>query len=190
MEVSMNTSGAGSMRWALSMALAMCAHGALADDAAKSVSTQKASAQSSAEQNGLMSFPNVSLEHAPQAATEPSRAPASAAGMRVYIDPVTKERRAQTLEEAQREAAVSVKRPVAGKVGAQAASDTSRARRYGPGNTVMVMLGDESTVYQVMHRDPGGEISQQCVTGKDAAAQALTQEPKAVERSTEVHHER
>ena len=185
----MNTSRTVSMRWALSMALAMCAHGALADDAAKSASAPKMSTPSAEEQSGLMSFPNVSLEHAPQAAAKPSSAQAGDAGMRVYIDPVTKQRRAQSLEEAQRQAAVSVKRPVTGRSGAQAVSGAQFVENYGPGNTVGIALGEESMQYQVVSVDANGRTSLQCVTGKDAAVKAMAQKPQAARQAEEVRHE-
>jgi hypothetical protein len=145
--------------------------------------------------DGLMTFPNVTVETGTPNAKAP-KAPTS--GMRAYVDPTSGKLRGQTIEEAQQAAAEGVAKT---KAKAQAkgltrqsktfAADTTSeglATSYGPGNAVGVMLDEEFLSYQVAHKTDTG-LQVQEVTGAKAANAAAKQAP--VKNSTqEVSHER
>jgi hypothetical protein len=139
------------------------------------------------ERSGLMSFPNVRVVNAPSATSQP--AADKSAGVRVYIDPRTKQIREQTPEEAQAEAQA-----------ASAARSTTSARSatavnaegtpiYGPGNAVGMILGEETMVYAVAQKQEQGAPAWECVTG-NAAAKVLGQTPVNTPNTAEVRDER
>jgi hypothetical protein len=140
------------------------------------------------ERSGLMSFPNVRVVNAPSATSQP--AADKSAGVRVYIDPRTKQIREQTPEEAQAEAQA-----------ASAARSTTSARSatavnaegtpiYGPGNAVGMILGEETMVYAVAQKQEQGAPAWECVTGNAAAAKVLEQTPVNTSNTAEVRDER
>ena len=174
----------GLLGWPVCVSLAMCAHGALAGDTATEASSN----------SGPMSFPNVVLENAPQATNESTVS--GAAGMRAYIDEKTGKLREQRPEDMQREGRVPSRTPSAAKRYMQSDALTDGAEvemTYGPGNTVGIRLGSSTMAYQVAQRDSDGELKIQCLTGEQAANQALQQAPASeAEHShdTEVQHDR
>jgi hypothetical protein len=135
----------------------------------------------------LQVFPHVRVENAP-VPVDQTRSTAKQQGMQVAVDSNGK-LRPVTAEEAQKLAALkgkahadqrSLQRDAAG---AKSDSDAGLRTIYGPGNTVGVMLGEESMVYQVIHKtDEGLEIRE--YTGKKAAERAVN--PEA---TPEVAHE-
>jgi hypothetical protein len=153
-------------------------------------------ADSPTAKDGLMTFPNVSVETGTPNAKAPK---AATSGMRAYVDPTTGTLRAQTQEEAQQvaaEGAAKTKAKVQAKGLARqsrtlAATDTTTeglATNYGPGNTVGVMLDEEFLSYQVAHKTDAG-LQVQEVTGAKAAKAAVKHAPKKVD-AQEMTHER
>jgi hypothetical protein len=123
---------------------------------------------------GLMAFPNVRVTHAPPAASE--QQPAAAPEMQAYVDPETGELRAATAEEARLLSNATAARPRTRQLAnstATAASTDEERLIFGPGNTVGLLLGEESMVFQTVQLDADGNLIQQCVTGEDQATHAL-----------------
>jgi Cleaved Adhesin Domain len=122
------------------------------------------------------------------AAKQPSRpvkspAPATQAGMRAYIDPVTKQLRQPTGEELAQQAAAS-KSALARTLTSTAVTDESgvdysSAATHRPDGSVSVKVGDELMSYEVAHIAPDGSVTHECVgpqPNEKAALQAKTKE--------------
>jgi hypothetical protein len=126
--------------------------------------------------NGIMTFPNVRVIHAPPAATEQKHA-AEASSIRASIDPITgalSEETAQAAEQLSTTAAARTRTGILSPTGATIAStEESEQPIYGPNNAVGLMLTDADAVFQMVHIDADGNLSQQCITGEDEAAHAL-----------------
>lgn len=86
-------------------------------------------------------------------------------GLVVFIDPATGK----------------IRQPDAAEIGALtgspapasvsgAASVTGSTMTHGPGNTILVKLGDDSLSYMVVTKTPDGKLAEECVTGDKAAA--------------------
>lgn len=123
--------------------------------------------------NGLMTFKHARVVNAPPVASEQPATTASE--VRAYLDPETGELRAPTAEEARQlsNSATTATRlsPRANSVATAATNEEQLI--YGPGNTVGLVLGEESMVFQMAQVDADGNLIQQCVTGEDEAAHAL-----------------
>jgi hypothetical protein len=140
-------------------------------------------------QSGLMSFPNVRVVNAPKAT--PLSATDKSAGVRVYIDPQTKQIREQTPEEAQAEAkAATAARSATTRARSATAANAEGTPIYGPGNAVGMILGEETMVYAVAHKQEQGAPAWECVTGDEAAAKALAATPVSTSNTAEVRDER
>jgi hypothetical protein len=174
------------MGWTIGMALAATCSAEAAD-----TSTQTGSPQTATTQTGLMSFPNVRVVNAPIAAAKPT-VDKSAAGMRVYIDPKTKQIREQTPEEALQEAKTATKAPTqsSARSAQSAAADAGGTVLYGPGNAVGMTLGENAMVFEVAHKQAQGAATHECVTGKAAAEKALNETSISTSHTAEVRDER
>ncbi len=131
-------------------------------------------AASPSNNNGIMTFPNVRVIHAPPAATEQKSA-ADASSIKAVIDPVTGELSEDTSQTAElfNTAAARTRTGILSTSGATTASTgESEQLIYGPNNAVGLMLGPEDMVSQVVHLDANGNLTQECVTGEDQAAHA------------------
>jgi hypothetical protein len=132
--------------------------------------------------NGLMTFPHVRVVNAPLPASV--RKPAAReSGMRAYM------KDGQMMEASAADAAQlsNATRAPATKAtaitGAASATTQDDAQMiYGPDNSVEIMLGEDSMVFQTAHKDAAGKLTQQCVTGEDSAAHALHSAPAKKER--------
>jgi hypothetical protein len=104
----------------------------------------------------------------PAKAAAPAAGPSSsAAGLTVFIDPVTKQIRPPTPEEAAALAApMATKHAESAKVPAQPRA-TSRK------GLMAIPLDDSHMEYMVVTRQPDGKLHQQCVTGAQKADDAL-----------------
>jgi hypothetical protein len=118
--------------------------------------------------SGLMTFPNVRIEHAPA----PSAEPVAAAGQRAFIDPVTKQLREPTAEE----------------VAALETAERARSLRLAASPTVLVqnpngsstvILGDQYMVYTVATADGAGHVAVDHATGPEEAAAKVNAKPSA-----------
>jgi hypothetical protein len=136
------------------------------------------------EPSGLMSFPNVRVVNAPNAASQP--AADKSAGVRVYIDPQNKQIREQTPEEAQAEAKAAT---AARSARSATAANAEGTPVYGPGNAVGMILGEETMVYAVARKQEQGAAAWECVTGNEAA-KVLAQTPVSTSNIAEVRDER
>jgi hypothetical protein len=123
--------------------------------------------------NGIMTFPNVRVTHAPPAAIEQKPA-AEAASMQAFVDPITNELRAATAEEAKQLSSADAARTRTAIVANSATHSSTGDEQliYGPGNTVGMLLTNADMVFQTVHIDADGNLIQECVTGEDAAAHA------------------
>ena len=107
-----------------------------------------------------------------------ARAPESArAGMRAYIDPVTKQLRTPTAEELAQEAATS-KLAVARTLKSAAVidetgADLSSAAVRRPDGSVQVQIGDEFMSYEVAQIGPDGKLTHECVGHQPSGEAAL-----------------
>jgi hypothetical protein len=116
--------------------------------------------QATANNDGLMTFPNVSVINAPAAATT---APAAgAAGMRAQKDRNTGQLRAPTGEEVAELEALTQAVPEAQVEVRQLANGAKAAR-----------LNEAYMSYSVVGKDASGNLTEQCVTGESAANHAL-----------------
>jgi hypothetical protein len=124
--------------------------------------------------NGLMTFKHVRVINAPSAAEH--KPVADASSMQAFIDPITRELRAPTAEEARQLSNVASARTRAGiltnNAATNASTDDSERLIYGPDNTVGLLLTDADMVSQKVHLDADGNLIQECLTGEDAAAHA------------------
>jgi hypothetical protein len=68
---------------------------------------------------------------------------------------------------------------------AAAGSDSTPQMVYGPYNSIQILLDEESMVFQTAHKDAGGKLTQQCVTGEDSAMHALHSAPATKESSND-----
>jgi hypothetical protein len=157
-------------------------------------------AEPPASNNGLMTFPNVRVESAPapvKAAKAPAKAAAPAAahqaGMKAYMDPAT----GKLLESdpaATQHSSLNHLAPLFSRtpatVGTASTASTTTAPEiiYGPGNTQSVLMGEDAMVFQVVHRDADGKLTQECVTGESHAKHAL-HSPKTPRVQTHHQHE-
>jgi len=160
-------------RWSLSVSvsLALAAGAALADET-------KATSQSP----GLMTFPNVRVENAPQAAAASTTVAAS--GMRAAMDPATGRLRQMTAEDAKQLDAAKAKASTTRTRTATLSSETSEAplnEITGVDGSPGVDLTDEHMVFQVA-RKQGDQVVRSEYTGKAATEKALN--------ATEVSHDR
>jgi hypothetical protein len=154
------------------------------------VSTALADASKGAQPSGLMTFPNVQVINAPQAA--PRAAAPSDAGLRAYVDPESRRLRAQSIEEAKQigeeTKAKQLSRTQLRSRNAAAAATAEPQFIYGPDNTVGVELGEESMVFMVARKDHEG-LDRMEVTGKRAAESALqSKSTDAARKDKEVGH--
>jgi hypothetical protein len=116
--------------------------------------------QAASENDGLMAFPNVNVISAPAAATS---APATGtAGMRVQKDRNTGQLRAPTGEEVAELEALTPAAPEAPVEVRQHANGTKAAR-----------LNEAYMSYSVVSKDASGKLTEQCLTGEQAADHAL-----------------
>jgi hypothetical protein len=143
--------------------------------------------------NGLMTFPNVRVLHAPPATTEQKPA-ADASSMRAYVDPVTGDLSAGTAEQARQLSNAIAARARTGVLtnsGATTASiESTEELIYGPNGEPGLMLTDQDAVFQKVHLDADGNLIQQCITGEDEAAHALHSHAAKDQPQQENHHGR
>jgi hypothetical protein len=92
----------------------------------------------------------------------------TAGGLRVFIDPKTKEIREPTLEE--QRAMVPQQAPLRA-----APRTTALPQVSGPGGAVGVKLDQSFMVNEVATKNPDGSLSMECITGDENAAKAVTQ---------------
>jgi hypothetical protein len=97
-------------------------------------------------------------------------------GMVVVRDQQTGELRAPNAAEAA---------ALLGKQGAQRQAAPQRVESIGPGGSRKVQLGKSALVYSVVTRDGDGKLAEQCVSGEQAAHDAMTHPTPAKEH----HHE-
>jgi len=140
--------------------------------------------------NGLMTFPNVRVINAPIAASKQKPA-ARESGMRAYM------KDGQMVEASAADAAQlsnATRSPtvkgaaIAGTASANTQEDAQMIN--GPDNSIQIMLGEESMVFQMAHKDANGKLTQQCVTGEDSAAHALHSAPAHDQPKQESHNDR
>jgi hypothetical protein len=143
--------------------------------------------------NGIMTFPNVRVTNAPPAATVQQPA-ADAASMKAFIDPITGELYAGTAEQVKQLSNAPSARTrtgiLANSVATNASTDDSERLIYGPGNTVGLLLGEESMVFQKAHLDADGELIEECVTGEDAVAHPVDVHTQQGHTQQESHNDR
>jgi hypothetical protein len=119
--------------------------------------------------SGLMHFPNVRVEHTPPPAASGQTAP-QAAGLRAYIDPVTRQLRAPLPEELARQRA----RAGARTSGQQEPNAEPRDRTIvSPGGGIGYKLDESHDVFVVVRRRPDGELEEFCVVGPDSTQKLL-----------------
>lgn len=97
-------------------------------------------------------------------------------GMVVVRDQQTGELRAPNAAEAT---------ALLGKQGLQRQAAPQRVESIGPGGSRKVQLGKSAMVYSVVTRDSDGKLAEQCVSGEQAAHDAMTHPTPAKEH----HHE-
>jgi hypothetical protein len=149
-------------------------------------------AEPPANNNGLMTFPNVRVQSAPV----PAKAPTPAAredGMKAYINPATgalREPNAADTEASNLNHQAPLFSRTPGNLDRSSIASAAAAPEiiYGPGNTESVVMGEESMVFQVARRDADGKLTQECVTGESHANHAL-HSPKAPRAQTQAKHE-
>lgn len=130
--------------------------------------------------NGLMHFPNVRVEHAPQPARTGTTA-TTEAGVRAYIDPATRQLRAPLPEELARE---RERRRRAGLDRAEQNADDHQ-RTIVTGDGIGAKLDQSHEVFFVVRRQPSGELEELCIVGEDAARNLVeAQTPPATPLTT------
>lgn len=97
-------------------------------------------------------------------------------GMVVVRDQQTGELRAPNAAEAA---------ALLGKPGLQRQAAPQRVESVGPGGSRKVQLGKSALVYSVVTRDGDGKLAEQCVSGEQAAHDAMTHPTPAKEH----HHD-
>jgi len=132
-----------------------------------------------ANNNGLMTFPNVSVVTAPTDASKQKPAAqgaAVAAGMRVYMEngQMTEATAADAAKLSAATSARTLAAPKSRSSSAAVAADAGPQMLNGPYNsTEIVPSNDETMVFQMAHKDANGKLTQECVTGEDSAKHAL-----------------
>ena len=115
--------------------------------------------------NGRLVFPNVRVENA-----TPAEQPASASGQRAFIDPVTRQLREPTPEEA-----LDLQRAGAARARAFGPAVAPATIAKGPQGSDMAILGDDFMVFTVAAPDASGKVSVNHAAGpKEAAAKMNT----------------
>ena len=125
---------------------------------------------SAAPSNGIMTFPNVRVVHAPPAMEQ--QPAADAASVQAFIDPITGELTAATPEQAKQLSnamAARARTRTLTSSSTTANSDESAQLIYGPGNTVGLRLGEEDMISLKAQVDSDGNLVQECVTESSAA---------------------
>lgn len=153
-------------------------------------------APTASNDNGLMTFPNVSVVNAPIKASEQQPAAsesAAAAGMRAYISngqlyDGTAEDAAKLTNAARTRTGIATARTAASAATAEPSEQPQIV--YGPDNSMRIVLGEESMVFQVAHKNASGKVTQQCVTGEDSAAHAMHSAPAQDDSEQESHNDR
>lgn len=124
--------------------------------------------------NGLMSFPNVSVQNAPVPASKQAPAAkgaAATAGLKAFMTEDGKPAQMTPEAAAQLSNAATV---VAGKTIASTASASANVGMVRLENGGMMMEADQSLMmFEVARKDADGKVIQQCVTGEDSAKHAL-----------------
>lgn len=142
---------------AFAVATSLAASGAFAQTTTQPAQPQQNSSQANKE--------------APQAQAPPA---ATAGGMVVFIDPVTKKVRQPDAGEmekliSQEKISPLIVRPLTVKAG--------------PGRAVGVVLDRSFDVFMVVTKQPGGKLSMGCVTGQQNAAAAVANGSKAANQA-------
>jgi len=156
-------------------------------------------APAASNDNGLMTFPNVSVVNAPLDTSEQkpaARDSVATPGVRAYMDSNGKLSSEPTAAEAAQLS--NAARPRTGiataKTGVTAANAEPSEQQpqlvHGPDNSMSIMLTDDTMVFQVAHKNATGELTQQCVTGEDNAAHALHSPPVQAHAQEESHNDR
>jgi hypothetical protein len=117
--------------------------------------------------SGMLQLQNVRIQSgtASQVATV-SRATTYASGFRAYKDPVTGELRDQTPEEMMKDGMADLSKSAS-------ASRAAKAAFPSPGGGLLIPLDDSFLSNAVVTKDAAGHAHMQCVTGHEAAADAL-----------------
>lgn len=130
--------------------------------------------------NGIMTFPNVRVIHAPPAATEQKPA-ADASSVKAFVDPDTGDLSEDTAQAAEQLSSATQARARTGLLTNSGATTASTAETeeliYGPNGVTGLLLDDRDAVFQMVHLDADGNLIQQCITGEDEAAHALHSHP-------------
>jgi hypothetical protein len=117
--------------------------------------------------SGLMHFPNVRVEHAPQPAASGTAA-VREAGLRAYRDRETRQLRAPLPEELARERARA--RPT---ISGQQHQDVRDRMIISPDGAIGYKLDQSHEVFTVVRRQPNGQLEEFCVVGPDSAQKLL-----------------
>ncbi|MGH8863466.1 MAG: post-PEP-CTERM-1 domain-containing protein [Burkholderiales bacterium] len=125
------------------------------------------------DNNGLMTFPNVTVVDAP--VTDTAAPAIGTAGMRAQKDRDTGQLRAPTAAEVQE---LDVLTP--------AVPEAPVEIRGLPDGSTIAKLNQSYMSYSVVQKDASGELAEQCVTGESAADHAL----HVNSADEEVRHER
>jgi len=124
--------------------------------------------------NGLMTFPNVSVVNAPVDAAK-QKPTAQESGVKVYMDGAGNMMQPSAADAAQLSNAAPARagRTVAKSSAATATTHTAQQMTYGPDGSIEIMANEETLVFQMAHKDAQGKLSQECVTGESSAKHAL-----------------
>ena len=131
-----------------------------------------------ANNNGLMTFPNVRVENAPvdTSKQKPATGTAVTSGMRAYMNEEGQLTQATNADAAKLSNATPSAKLATAKSrtsSAATAADTGPQMTYAEDGSIEIMANEETMVFQTAHKDANGKVTQECVTGESNAKHAL-----------------